>query len=341
MRTKPNESAITGYLLLLATYVLEVPGFFARALLALIPVAIIWGEDVGYTAAMVAGFAPIAWSLLAFVYPGRGIWWRRKSGGRSLSTRELETIHSLLDLYDQQRRHGEPEPPTPSAVFIVEDPEPQAAVRGRAVMITSGLMRRVEALRGVLAHELFHVRSDGRIIEALNRLALWGDPVGPRRPRDQVVGPPPTAGAARAEANFALLGLVFAFFRFIFRVVVFIAGGTLGQLLLRPLWMHYWRQREYLADAYTARLGAGYELLDYLEQEPLFFDVSVPFLFFNPRTHPPTEHRIESLEGWLQVEGEARGSQEFATAAAAGDHLDARAIERLEAEERLQQEGGL
>jgi Zn-dependent protease with chaperone function len=69
----------------------------------------------------------------------------------------------------------------PNGCYVLDDPLPSAAVRGTTVILSRGLLESA-SLAAVLAHELGHINSlDGHLTEALNRLALWDDPLAPRR----------------------------------------------------------------------------------------------------------------------------------------------------------------
>jgi len=74
-----------------ATVALELPGAFVRTWLFALPVALVfWLAGVtvdpwaGYLG-IAAGVFPLAWSLLAFAWPGTGRWWRWRTGGREPS----------------------------------------------------------------------------------------------------------------------------------------------------------------------------------------------------------------------------------------------------------------
>lgn len=252
--------------LYLATLALELPGAFLRwlifGLLALVLGYVIPGiEDpdvIATPVALLAGAGPLLWSLAAFTHPGYGLWWRWRSGGRQLSAREREAYDDALALLCEERPERALRYPRP---FVVDVEELEAAVRGDALMLSRGLLQRGgTALAAVLAHELCHTSSlDGRLIEALNRLLLGGDPVGPRERSPVVAGDPVLVLAYRAGE------VVAGLFRALRRLALWIAGGGLGQLMLSPLWGAHWRRREYAADAFAAEFGQGDELARFLD----------------------------------------------------------------------------
>jgi len=73
------------------------------------------------------------------------------------------------------------------------------------------------------------------------------------------------------------------------------ARGGIGLRLTRPVWGHYWRRREYAADAHAAKLGQADELADFLETHALLHDHPIPYIWLTQHTHPPVELRIDRL----------------------------------------------
>jgi Zn-dependent protease with chaperone function len=82
-----------------------------------------------------------------------------------------------------------------------------------------------------------------------------------------------------------------------------LAGGSVAQRLLSPLWAAHWRAREYAADAYAAALGQAEDLAGYLADQEQPFDAPQPGLLFNLGEHPPVALRIERLVGSFDREG--------------------------------------
>ena len=116
--------------------------------------------------------------MAGLLRPGRGRIWGRRLGARRPSATEAEALAEAMALL----RSADPALPDPAAWLILDDPLPGAAVRGTTVLLSRALIDS-ESLAAVLAHELGHADSlDGRLTEALNRLALWGDPLAPARP---------------------------------------------------------------------------------------------------------------------------------------------------------------
>jgi Zn-dependent protease with chaperone function len=176
-------------------------------------------------------------------------------------------------------------------VYALDVPEPSAFVIGKALYLSHPLFQS-PYLAGVVAHELGHLNSsDGRFVLGLNRLVI---PVfhrmsvrlaGDTLHEDKLV-----ARSARKEMGCvrSLLTLIFA-----------LMGGGIGVRLMTPLWLRYWRAREYDADRYAATLGQGPLLTEFLELYTQPFDLAIPY--FDGMTHPYTELRIDKLELHTQM----------------------------------------
>lgn len=243
----------------------------ASALGAIVPL----GPDAGQLA-WLAALLPLGWSLLGLTFPGRGFLWTRRVGARRPSADEtmaIEDARQLLLGFDPSLRGSH-------VVYVLDDPLPAAAARGRSMILTRGLLES-ESVAPVLAHELGHTRSlDGRLTEALNRLELWSGPLEPR-----------CGVQARSTVDDGRDGLLPICARWTFRL----AAGGRAERLLSPLWAAYWRGREYAADAYAASLGLGEDLALYLADQELPFDAPQRRLPFNRAEHPPVALRIERL----------------------------------------------
>lgn len=81
-----------------------------------------------------------------------------------------------------------------------------------------------------------------------------------------------------------------------------VLAGGLCLRLLGPLWLAWWRQREFLADAHAAQLGQGDALAGVLERTQLL-DAAVPYM--RDRAHPYHEARIERLQAGARQAGGA------------------------------------
>ncbi len=286
----PTAAGLGLYVLTLSgEAVLGVP---VRWLLAYLGAAIVGAIiPLGLSAealAWIAALAPILWSVMGLALPGRGRVWRRQLGARRLTTEEAATVDDALALL----RSADRALPGPAACHVLDDPLPGATVRGATVILSRALLDS-DSLAAVLAHELGHANSlDGRLTEALQRLALWDDPLAPARVGSgggEGVGVPddPRGALTWACARWALR----------------LAGGGFAQGLFSPLWAAYWRSREYAADAYAASLGQAEDLARHLTDQELPFDAPQPGLLFNASQHPPVALRIERLLADSEVRG--------------------------------------
>jgi len=134
--------------------------------------------------ALLAALLPLAWSLLGLLLPGRGLVWTRRIGARRPSAEEAGLIDDALRLL----RAVEPGIPEARAVYLLDDPIPAGAARGRSVVLSRGLLES-DSVTPVLAHELGHTTTlDGRLTEALARLELWGGSPRPADPRSEAAG---------------------------------------------------------------------------------------------------------------------------------------------------------
>jgi Zn-dependent protease with chaperone function len=219
-------------------------------------IALDW-TSATFPIAVAIGYAPLAISILTLLHPYGGWLWQAACGGRAPSAREQATYEQAL--------HGllsrSLETRRPHRWFITDENVLQAAVYGDTLMITCGLLAS-PSLPAVLAHELGHINtSDGALTAALHRLTT-----PPRRE-----------------------------LRLPWRAISFFATGEIASSMLRLPWSHYWRQREFVADAYAAKLGQRQALADFLQANVLDHDLPVPFPWLSSHSHPSTEHRIERL----------------------------------------------
>jgi hypothetical protein len=191
LRKKYSAGSLVMYL---ATFVLEIPVIVLRLLLALILVEIVFAI-LGYPTASSESWADLVlllsvWSLLALVWPGgSGWWWRQRIGGREPSQREQLAYQDAIELLQDQAH----EPlPAPGTWFVLDTPEPDAAVVGNALMLSRGLLESPH-LPAVLARAWaprLTRRQDHRRVEPS------GDPSGDLRPGPRGALPPRTPPVA-------------------------------------------------------------------------------------------------------------------------------------------------
>jgi Zn-dependent protease with chaperone function len=236
--------------------------------------------------AWAAAVAPLAYSVLGLVLPGQGRRWHRSVGARRPTVEEAGAIEDALG----ELRSVKSSRSGPTNFYVLDELLPVAAVRGHTVIVSRGLVES-ESLAPVLAHELGHVDSlDGPLTEALVRLILWRDPLAPV---------PPEHGQDYMDKPGAKGGLLLGLARWALRL----AGGSVTQQLLKPLWAAHWRAREYAADAYAASLGQAEELARHLTEQELPFDGPHRRFLFDCSEHPPAARRVERLLAILEETG--------------------------------------
>lgn len=259
------------------------------------------GNALGGTGGMVIalGFA-VAMNFGSYWFSDRLV--LKMHGAREVGPEEAPELHGIVRELSQ--RAGLPMP----KVYLMESATPNAFATGRdpnhaAVAATTGLMRLMdrEELRGVLAHELAHVRHRDTLISAI--AATF-------------------AGAIAMIANMAQWAMLFGGFRGNDNQ----GGGMLGGLammILAPIaatliQLAVSRSREYAADAGGAEIAGSprglASALRKLEQanhaQPMQSaernPASAHLFIVNPlsgtsvsklfSTHPATQERIRRLE---------------------------------------------
>lgn len=221
-------------------------------------------------------------------------------GAKQVSDAEAPTLHRIVRQLATMAQIPMPK------VYIMENPTPNAFATGRnpshaAVAVTTGILNLLdeEELKGVIAHELSHVRhrdilvstiaaTIGGAISQLAYMAQWGMMLG--RDRDERDGSP--------------LGAIGAILMIVIAPIV----AMLIQLAIS-------RSREYLADEGGARLsGSPLSLASALrklhqgsQMIPMDANPATAHMFIvSPltgggflslfSTHPPIEERIARLE---------------------------------------------
>jgi Zn-dependent protease with chaperone function len=284
--------AASGLLLYLLTLAVEVLlGGSIRWVLAYLGAAIV-GDilPLGLSPegwAWVVALAPLLWSILGFLLPGRGWVWGRRLGIRRPSDEEAAAIDDAFYLLQAVA----PELSAAGEYAVLDDPVPFAAVRGRIVILSRAVIE-CDALAAIVGHKLGHVNTlDGRLTEALNRLSLWDDPLSlspTEGERGEFVSNPDPRGAI----PWALM-----------RLIARLTGGSVALRLLAPIWAAYWRSREYAADAYAGSLGQGEDLASHLRDQHQPLDLPDTGILFKEHQHPPVALRIERLLGRRQGGG--------------------------------------
>lgn len=181
-------------------------------------------------------------------------WWSDKLAlkmSRAQPVTEAEAPQLYEDVRDLAMRAELPMP----RLYLIPNDQPNAFATGRnpshsAVAVTRGLLQQLprEQVRGVLAHELAHIRNRDILVTTIAAVV---------------------AGAVSAIANVLQWSLIFGGSDDEDNPLGIV--GTLATIILAPiaamlLQLAVSRQREYLADATGARiLGRGAPLADALE----------------------------------------------------------------------------
>jgi len=300
--------------LYLATQLVELPVILSRIVITLAVAALVLlvkGDSVsGAEGIAELALIPTGWAILALITPfGGGLWWRTNMGGRPPSERERaafeDAMEQLLEASDARLR-------LPTRWFVIDVAEPDASVCGHTLALSRGLFES-EYLPAVVAHELGHLNSsDGMLTAALNRLVIHPPPRMSEKERERRAVQ--IHADDRVMLGITAMGALIWLMR---RTIAFAKGGfALG--LLAPFWGSYWREREYVADRFAARLGEADALADFLEVHALAYDHPVPFLWLTEHTHPPAELRIERLRRAAIAGGSLAEGPEPVKAAPAG-----------------------
>ncbi len=222
----------------------------------------------------------------------------RMYGAQEVSPAEAPELHRMVD--DLSREAGIPKP----KVYIIPDDSPNAFATGRnpehaAVAATSGIMRILtpEELKGVLAHEIGHVRNRDILISTIAATMAGAIMILADMARFSAI----FGGRDDEDSGGGIIG-----------VIVMSIVAPLAAMLIQ---MAISRSREYLADETGAHLAhnpmslasALGKLERGAEQRPM--DSATPatahMFIVNPltggsilrlfSTHPPIEERIARL----------------------------------------------
>ncbi len=283
----------------------EVGSIASRWLISVMLLSIFMPIEQASLYALIIALLPIAISLLTLTgIPSGFLFSRPELGGRKPSQRELAAIKSSLALL------ARPGVKMPSHIFATDHPEENAFVRGTTLYVTH-MLTESDYLTAVLAHELGHLNTaDGRILVALDRFLI---PLGPNIAGflnkvlviilkvfywtvATICGPFFSVFYSRnsgeAKVGRFVRGILLEWLPS--WIIILSVGGTGMKFMARP-WQWYFRKREYTADAYTAKLGQGSSLIEFLElhQGASLPDIMLPHA--EAPTHPPTELRIDKL----------------------------------------------
>ena len=264
------------------------------------------GQALGGRAGMTFAF------VMALLMNGAAYWFSDRmalamSGARPVSEADAPALHRAVE--EVARRAGIPKP----RVYVIPQEAPNAFATGRspshaAVAVTHGILRLLdmEELKGVLAHEIAHIRNRDILVSSIAAVL---------------------AGAISYLANMAQWALFFGGFggrddeegggiASIAGVVVMMILAPIAAMLIQ---MAISRAREFLADSTGARiLGTPVPLAQALKRleewnRRIHMDVNpatAQMYIVNPlsggaiahlfSTHPPIEERVRRLMAMAQ-----------------------------------------
>jgi len=206
-------------------------------------------------------------------------------GAREPSRREQEL---LSQAFKQMVQQASQPIKSFSHLFILDSPLEFAYVIGTTLYITSGALRG-RHFQVLLAHEIGHLHyGHGGTILALRRFLF---------PMFQYI----LSGVrdfSTAGGGYKPMLKEFdsqqIYYHMVNKALYFnlaLWGGGLGVSLRSTAWAAYFRECDYVADAFAVQLGFKEELLSYLE-ETKFYDTSVPYML---SWYPANEQRIDQI----------------------------------------------
>jgi Zn-dependent protease with chaperone function len=219
---------------------------------------------------------PLVWSAAAFWRPGTGRLWSERIGAFNPSEGESQLVDAAFEVLGRDATR----PLRKLHIYVVDTNDKFAFVRGIALILSRGLVEE-GPLAAVLSHELNHAcTTDGRLMQALDRLVLWGDPLV----------------RARDEETMKEFGVLAALFVGCLRWLFRLAGGSLPLRWMSPVWAPYWRRRELAADERAVSLGQGPTLAHHLKSWELPKERPRPRLLFNLQQYARVNYRRDVLE---------------------------------------------
>jgi Zn-dependent protease with chaperone function len=258
-----------------------------------LPLAILSRGSIDANTLFVIAYAPMVWSIIALSrtvgWMGTGQWWRTRVGGREPTSAERAAYNEAMQILEGRAPGGQLH--IPKDWFVMDLAEPEAAVCGQTLMLSRGMLES-PYLPAVLAHELGHLATwDARLTAAINRLIIH--PLKEPHP-DQERYEQQTKVVIGTDPVTQVIGIL-QMVLWVLKTALRWCRGGIGLWLLKPFWGNQWRESEYTADQYAARLGQGDDLAEFLEINALAYDRPVPLTWLAAYTHPPTALRIDRL----------------------------------------------
>jgi len=242
----------------------------------------------------------IAFLVIAGVMNFVGFWFSdklalRMSGAHEVTMQQEPRLHSLIE--EVAARAGMPKP----KVYLIENDTPNAFATGRspkhaAVAVTTGIMRLLDEreLRGVVGHELSHVRNRDILINTMVATVAGAITMIAWMLQWSLI-----FGGGRRDSRNNPLGMI----ALLATIILAPLAATLIRLAIS-------RSREYEADASGARLVHDPEALHLgVQRQPMpesaVTQATAHMYIVNPlrgeglatlfSTHPPIEERVARL----------------------------------------------
>jgi hypothetical protein len=240
--------------------------------------------DSGHSDVALANVTPwvviaafVAWATSGlFLSLGAGPYMADSLGARQPTQAELHVYNDAitnLGVIDSGIR-------LPRHLYVLDQTDLNACVIADTLIVNRELLNTGYA-EAVIAHELGHLNSiDTRVSTAVNRLgslARASQPV--REVRADLI--------AKGQSLGCIAGPIV--------LIIRLCSGALPTAIMAPAWAAWWRQREYIADDYAAKLGQAEHLANLLEVHGLIYDTPIRRVWATTHTHPPVALRIDRL----------------------------------------------
>lgn len=240
--------------------------------------------QTGHSDVAAANIAPwvvigafVAWATSGLLLPlGAGPYMADGLGARQPTQTELDVYHDAIDTLNVRDTNVK----LPKHLYVLDQNDLNACVIADTLIVNRELLNTGYA-EAVIAHELGRLNSmDVRVTVAVNRLGSLARGTQPIR---------------QARANMLDRGQSLGCLAGTLVLIIRACAGALPTAIMAPAWAGWWRQREYAADDYAARLGQAEHLANLLEVHGLIYDTPIRRVWQTTHSHPPVALRIERL----------------------------------------------
>ncbi len=242
------------------------------------------------TALLIGVVVGLLFGLIATAMEPKMLHWRgyRRPSRRECDEHLLDALESVRDAMQLTN--------TPK-ILVMDSPVPQAWTYTRTIVLSKEIIEKLDAeeLAGVLAHEMMHWRrGDGF---ALRMVWCFGWPVGflyslgmfLQGSRFGASEPQHSSGKATVKGATTALGFIGWMFLW--------PSWLLTRFVLIPMTVNESRSAEFEADLGAGQAGFGDGLARALKKMHVWEGGRNAWDAILSSTHPPTELRIEALEG--------------------------------------------